>query len=210
MKKTSIILSTIAIIISIISIMITISNRNSEPVSSPTTEAVETTEAQIETTKDDTISSEKEETEIYQNPELFKEVEILDSELPFDIEGIDIKTAKLFIPLQHIGTEDVWENSYIVIECDRTSENVCCKFEPSNGIHTGNIVAKEDINLTAIYIDGIYSENYNFGRDGKMIYINNFPSNAKKVEINNKSSFPIFSGEIAGEDVVVDNITLKF
>ena len=204
MKKNT--LAIIAIIVAVIALVVAVTDKDSSNTTVLTTQ--ETVKVSEETEADITTLFE-EGTELYKNSELFKEIEISDSDLPFDVEGINIKTAKLYIPLQHIGDEDVWENSYIVIECDRTSKNVCCKFE-GKGIHTGNIVAKEDINLTAIYIDGRYSENYSIGKDGKMVYISNFPSDAKEVGINNKSAFPIFSGEIAGEDVVVDNITIKF
>lgn len=188
-----------------------------EPVTTEVTTEETTTEVTSveDTTAEETTEalSEKE-TQIYENLELFKEIRVLASELPFVVSGVDaIESVKLYIPRQPIGDEDVWENTYIDIECTGKSEKVAIKFEPSRGICTGNLVPKNEMihsNLTYVYIDGEYSQNYTFDKDGEMVIFMNFSEGVSEIKISNRSANPIFEGVIDGEDVVVNDIIVHF
>lgn len=186
-----------------------------------TTEPVTTEETTTEVTSvEDTTAEEttealsEKETQIYENLELFKEIRVLASELPFVVSGVDsIENVKLYIPRQPIGDEDVWENSYVVVECDGESENIAIKFDPANGIYTGNIVPKNEMihsNLTYLYINGEYSQNYTYKKDGEMIIFTDFSEGTTEIKICNRSANPIFEGKIDGEDVVVNDIIIQF
>lgn len=178
-----------------------------------TTEETTTEEiTSIEETTSEDIS--EKETQIYENLELFKEIKVLTSELPFVISGVDsIETVKMHIPRQPIGDEDVWENTYIEIECLGKAENVAIKFDPANGIYTGNIVPKNEMlhsNLTYLYINGEYSQNYTYKKDGEMIILTDFSEGTTEIKICNRSANPIFEGKIDGEDVIVNDIIIRF
>lgn len=212
MKKTSIILSTIAIILSIISIIITISNQNSEPVSSPTTEAVETTDAQIETTEKVEIEAEVETTEgVYMEEETeanddFREIEISASELPFHFGYSNaVGKVKLYVPKDPNGI------AYIEVEHDNEYP-VILKLDEDDGISIGNIIAQKEMfsaNWTFVYFDEIYSEKYTIDRDGDMLIFKDFPDDVKEISIKNRQSMPIYYGEIAGYTVSLNKIIIK-
>lgn len=179
-----------------------------EPTTEESTSVVETTK------KETTENISEKETQIYEDLELFKEIKVLPSELPFVVSGVDsIECVKLYIPRQSIGDEDVWENTYILIECLGNSEKVAIKFKPDEGIYTGNLVSKNEMihsNLTYVYINGKYSQDYTFDKDGEMVIFTNFSEGVSEIKISNRSANPIFEGTIDGEDVVANDIIVRF
>ena len=210
MTKTSLILSTIAIILSIAAIITTIAKTEVEPVLP--TEVVQTTEAQIETTEKVEIEAEVKTTEgVYMEEETeenddFKEIEISASELPFHFGySKAVGDVKLYVPNDSNGI------SYIEVEHDDTYP-VILKLDQKDGIIIDNIIAQKEMfsaNWTFVYFDDIYSEKYTIDRDGNMLIFKDFPDDVGKISIKNREPMPIFVGEIAGESVSVHKIIIK-
>lgn len=229
MKKN---ISIIALILAVIALTIALVNEKKDDVEVTTTEITttetttfeettteeptteESTSVEETTTEEVTEDISEKETQIYENLELFKEIKILSSELPFVISGVDsIETVKMYIPREPIGDEDVWENTYIDVECFGEAEKIAIKFNPEDGIHTGNIVPKNEMihsNLTYLYIDGEYSQDYTLDKDGEMVIFTDFSEGINRIKISNRSANPIFEGKIDGEDVVVNDIIIRF
>lgn len=208
-------ISIVALILAVLALTIALMNEKRDNAEVATTE-ITTREAITEEIAAETITNGMtsditavEETELYENSELFEEIEISPSDLPFIVSVDSIKTVKMYIPRQPIGDEDVWENTYIDIECTGKSEKIAIKFDSKNGILTGNIIPQEEMipaNFTYIYLDGKYSQDYILDRDGTMLIFAEFPENLSEIEIFNRSSTPIFVGKIDGKDVVVNDI----
>jgi len=174
-----------------------------------TTEIEETTE--VEKTID--FDFRPETTERYENPELYRQVGVLASKLPFSF-GFPNEVGRvcMYVPTEDRGDSDVWDNAYIEVEHHRGSEDVIIKLDKADGIITGNIVPKEEMeisNLTFIYLDGKYSQDYIMDRDGDMIIFKDFPADVEEIHISNRSVNPIYEGEISGENVYVNDIIIK-
>lgn len=221
MKKNFPIIAIVAIIIVCISVVLVNSTTSAEEKTTEETTIVETTAETITKTETveitmETTTSEKttkaETTQIYENTELFKEVRVLSSELPFVISGVDaVEVVKLYIPREHIGDEDVWENAYIVVEAVGKADKLALKFNKTDGMY-GNLVPQQEqmiSNLTFVYCDGNYSEEYELDKDGDILIFKNFNGGCKSIKIHNRSAFPIFEGKIANENVVVNDIIIK-
>lgn len=221
MKKNFPIIAIVAIIIVCIVVLVN-STTSAEEKTTEETTIVETTAETITKTETveitmETTTSEKttkaETTQIYENTELFKEVRVLSSELPFVISGVDaVEVVKLYIPREHIGDEDVWENAYIVVEAEGQANKLALKFNKADGMYVGNLVSKQEqmiSNLTFVYCDGNYSEEYEVDEDGDILTLKNFNGGCKSIKIHNRSAFPIFEGKIANENVVVNDIIIK-
>ena len=65
-------------------------------------------------------------------------------------------------------------------------------------------------NLTYLYLDGKYSQEYTFDKDGEMLIFKDFSEGTTEIKISNRSANCIFEGKIDGEDVVVNDIVIKF
>lgn len=173
-----------------------------------TTEIEETTE--VEKTID--FDFRPETTERYENPELYRQVGVLASKLPFSFGHPDaVGRVSMYVPTEERGDADVWDNAYIEVEHHKDSE-VIVKFNKDDGIITGNIVPKEEMeiaNLTFVYLDGKYSQEYTMDRDGDIVIFKHFLENVKEIHISNRSVNPIYEGEISGENVYVNDIIIK-
>ena len=117
----------------------------------------------------------------------------------------------MYVPTEERGDSDVWDNSYLVIE-HRMDSEVIIKLDKADGIEIGNIVPMEEMeisNLTFVYLDGKYSQDYTMDRDGDMIILKDFPEGVEEIHIKNRSSNPIYKGVISGEKVYVNDIIIK-
>ena len=182
---------------------------SSSVVNETTTEVEETTE--VEKTID--FDFRPETTERYENPELYRQVGVLASKLPFSF-GFPNEVGRvcMYVPTEDRGDSDVWDNAYIEVEHHRGSEDVIIKLDKADGIITGNIVPKEEMeisNLTFIYLDGKYSQDYAMECDGDMIILKDFPEGVEEIHISNRSANSIFIGEISGEKVYINDIIIK-
>ena len=182
-----------------------------------TTTEVEETTAELETTTEAEETTTKvdikpETTKRYENPLYFKEVGLISSELPFNFGYPNaVGKVNMYVPTEERGDSDVWDNTYIVVEHHRNSE-VILKLDKADGIITGNIVPMEEMingNLTFIYFDGEYSQDYKMDRDGDMIILKDFPEGIEEIRISNRSTNPIYEGVISGEKVYVNDIIIK-
>lgn len=179
------------------------------PVPEITTTEVEESVTEVEeTTK--TIKLER--TPEYEDPSLYRKVELVYSEIPFELAfPAAVGDVKMYIPTEVRGEDLVCDNTYIVVEHHRNSE-VILKLNKADGIITGNIVPMEEMinaNLTFVYFDGEYSQDYTFDRDGDIIILKDFPTNVEEIHIRNRSTNSIYSGEISGKNVYVNDIIIK-
>lgn len=179
-----------------------------EPTTEATTEEVETTTEVEETTEVEVVETT---TGRYEDPALFKKVELSPSDLPFKFGYADaVGKVYMYIPTGENGDADVWDNTYIVVEHQK-EKPVSLKLDKADGINTGNIIPKKEMesaNWTFFYFDGEYSQEYTMDRDGDMLIFKDFPE-AKKIKMKNRSPMPIYVGEIAGESVSVNTIIVK-
>ena len=188
----------------------------SDEVIETTTEIEETTAEVEETTTETEVTTSKvknEEPERYENPFYFKKVQLTSSELPFNFGYPNaVGEVNMYVPQENvISSEDTWENTYVVVEHHKNSE-VIIKLDKADGIITGNIVPKEEMeisNLTFVYLDGKLSQEYTMDRDGDMIILKDFPEGVKEIHIKNRSSNPIYVGEISQENVYISDIIIN-
>lgn len=151
-------------------------------------------------------------TERYEDASLYRQVGMLPSKLPFAFGYPDaVRRACMYVPTEERGDSDVWDNAYILVEHHKDYP-VILKLNEADGIEIGNIVAMEQMtnaNLTFVYLDGKYSQEYTMSRDGNMIILDGFPEGVKEIQIHNRSTNSIYEGEISSEKVYINDIIIK-
>ena len=173
---------------------------------------VEETTTEVEETTTEVKIKPEEKVERYEDSALYRQVGVLSSKLPFSFGYQDaVGRVCMYVPTEERGDSDVWDNSYLVIE-HRMDSEVIIKLDKADGIEIGNIVPMEEMeisNLTFVYLDGKYSQDYTMDRDGDMIILKDFPEGVEEIHIKNRSSNPIYKGVISGEKVYVNDIIIK-